>query len=87
MKIKINTIKKFRKLLLILALTGTTYIGLAQDPPPPPGSDGGGATPDSGNQLGGQAHVGGGVIILLTLALAYGGKRFYQLKKQEKLHA
>jgi hypothetical protein len=79
--------KSTKKILLILLLSGISFAGFSQGPPPPPGEDGGGATPDSGNQLGGSAHVGGGVIILLTLALAYGGKRFYQLKKREKLPA
>ena len=82
-----NTIRKGKKVFLVLLLSGFTLVGLAQDPPPPPGEDGGGNTPDSGNQLGGAAHVGGGVIILLTLALAYGGKRFYELRKEDKLHA
>ena len=84
MKMIINTIRKSKKIFLVLAISSITFVGLAQDPPPPPG-DGNNNTQD--NQLGGAAHVGGGVIILLTLALAYGGKRFYELKKEEKLHA
>lgn len=82
-----NTIKRSKKIFLIIILSGFTFVALAQGPPPPPGEDGGGNPADSGNQLGGAAHVGGGVIILLTLALAYGGKRFYELRKKEELQA
>ena len=84
MKILKNTIRKSKKILFLLVLSSFTIVGLAQDPPPPPG-DGNNNTSD--NQLGGAAHVGGGVIILLTLALAYGGKRFYEMKREEKLKA
>ena len=79
-----NIIRKSKKVFLVLLLSGFTYIWLAQDPPPPPGGDGSENTNTGSNQLGGAAHVGGGVIILLTLAFAYGGKRFYEIRKEEK---
>lgn len=87
MKITQNIIKRSKKAALVLLLAGMSFAGYTQGPPPPPGTDGGGNTPNSGNQLGGAAHVGGGVIILLTLAIAYGGKRYWAIKKQEKLPA
>lgn len=87
MKIIKNTIKKSKKIVLVLMLSGLTIGVFAQGPPPPPGEDGGGNPADSGNQLGGAAHVGGGVLILLTLAVAYGGRRLYELRKDQKVEA
>lgn len=84
MKIIRNSIRKSKKLILTILVSGMALGAFAQDPPPPPGSDGGGATPNSGNQLGGSAHIGGGVLILLSLALAYGGRRVYEIKKLQK---
>ncbi len=78
-----NIIKSGKKLLVILTFSALTYGGYAQtEPPPPPGGDGSTNTNDADNQLGGKAHVGGGIMILLTLAVAYGGKRFYELHKE-----
>ena len=34
--------------------------------------------------ISGNAHIGGGVLILLTLAVAYGGKRLYDLNREKK---
>ena len=80
-----NTIKHL-KLLLVAALIGLLSIGaFAQTGPPPPPT---GGNPDGdaeqANKLGGNAHLGGGIIILLTLGLAYGGKRLYDLRKEQK---
>lgn len=82
-----NTIKKSKKIVIALMLSGLTIGAFAQDPPPPPGEDGGGNSAGSDNQLGGAAHVGGGVLILLTLAVAYGGRRLYELRKQSEVEA
>ena len=87
MKMIKNMIKKSKIVMIVLMFSGLTIGALAQDPPPPPGEDGGGNTPDSGNQLGGAAHIGGGVLILLSLAVAYGGRRIYELKKVQKAEA
>jgi len=78
-----NIITNGKKLLVVLMFSGLTFGGFAQtDPPPPPGGGGTSNTNTVDNQLGGKAHIGGGVLILLTLALAYGGKRFYDLRKK-----
>ena len=78
-----NIIKSGKKLLVILTFSALTYGGYAQtEPPPPPGGGSSSNTNNAENQLGGKAHVGGGIMILLTLAVAYGGKRFYELHKE-----
>ncbi len=78
-----NTITSGKKLLVVLMFSGMTFGGFAQtDPPPPPGGGGTSNTNTVDNQLGGKAHIGGGVLILLTLALGYAGKRFYDLRKK-----
>lgn len=82
MKIIKNLFGKSKRLILTsVVVAGLTLGAFAQDPPPPPGD---GNTPDAGNQVGGAAHVGGGVLILLSLAIAYGGRRVYELKKTQK---
>ncbi|NOX86400.1 MAG: hypothetical protein GXO86_10635 [Chlorobi bacterium] len=78
-----NIITNGKKLLVVLMFSGLTFGGFAQtDPPPPPGGGGSTNTNNATNQLGGAAHIGGGVLILLTLALGYAGKRFYDLRKK-----
>ena len=52
----------------------------SQDPPPPP-TAGHGAT---GNQDGGGAPIGDGLLILLGLGAAYGGKKLYHLFNEKK---
>ena len=79
-----NTIKHL-KLLLVAALIGLLSIGaFAQTGPPPPPNGSPGSDEAQNNKLGGNAHLGGGIIILLTLGLAYGGKRLYDLRKEQK---
>ncbi len=76
-KILKNIIKAFAILLFVSA----AYTVSAQGPPPPPsGSEGSGGT--SGNQLGGNAPIGGGLFILLGLGAAYGGRKLYQIQKE-----
>ncbi len=87
MKIK-NIIRNGKKLLVVLVFSALTFGGFAQtEPPPPPGGGGSSNTNNAENQLGGKAHIGGGVLILLTLALGYGGKRFYDLRKKTEAEA
>ncbi len=51
---------------------------LAQGPPDPPGSHG-----EDGDQTpGGNAPVGSGIAILLSLGAAYGGRKLYQLREE-----
>lgn len=52
---------------------------MAQGPPNPPGGSHGGSG-DAGP--GGGAPIGGGLLILLSLGAAYGGKKLYDLKKE-----
>ena len=83
-----NIIRNGKKLLVALMFTVMTFGAFAQnDPPPPPGGGGTSNTNNGSNQLGGAAHIGGGVLILLTLALGYGGKRFYDLRKKAEPEA
>ena len=44
-------------------------------PPPPPGSHGGGGDFEA-------APIGSGLLILLSLGLAYGGKKVYNARKR-----
>lgn len=49
-----------------------------QPPPPPPSGHG-----DEGNQTAGNAPINGGLGILLVLGVAYGGKKVYDLRKEQ----
>ncbi len=75
-------INNLLKTFAILLLVGTSYTVMAQ-PPPPPGGGGGESTRGQANKLGGNAPIGGGVLILLALGLAYGGKKLYDNRKEE----
>ena len=74
-----NTIKKvFLTALIIIGLTFSIDTMAQDSPPPAPPSEHG----SSGNQ-GGRAPIGGGLLILLGLGAAYGGKKIYDLKKNK----
>ena len=75
-------IKGINRIILVALFSLFTVVAFTQPPPPPGGGTGG--TNDENNQLGGNANIGGGVLILLTLGLAYGGKRLYDLRKEQK---
>jgi len=81
MKIFKNTIQQTKILLVAVLLSMISVAALAQGPPPPPD---GNPADHQDSKLGGNAHIGGGVLILLALGMAYGGKRLYDLKKAEK---
>ena len=69
----------FTTLLLIFAISS-----FGQGPPQPPGT----GHSQTGNQIGGNAPVGGGIGILLVLGAAYGCKKVYdylQDKKEEEV--
>ena len=53
---------------------------LAQGPPDPP--DGHGS--DQDEEPGGNAPLSGGLIILMGLGAAYGGKKVFDLRKEEE---
>lgn len=79
-KINMKTIKKITGLaVIILFLSPLTQVMAQGGPPPPPDDSGGGDTP-----IGGAAPIGGGLIILSTLGLFYGGKKVYDLSKNKE---
>jgi len=78
-----NIFSQIKRLFLVAVFSLMMVVAFGQNPPPPPGG-GSGSGNNEGNQLGGNAHIGGGVLILLALGLAYGGKRMYDLKKAKK---
>ncbi len=67
----------------LVVMMGILFINvnlIAQDPPPPP-SEGHGQT---GNQVpGGGAPIGSGLLIMLALGAAYGGKKVHNMKKNK----
>ena len=71
-----------KKIKLILAATFVIFLSaglMAQTgPPDPPGGHGG-----SDDVPGGNAPIGGGLIILLGLGAAYGGKKVFDLMKMD----
>ena len=72
--------KYILKTLTIISFTLLATGAFAQVPPPPPSGHGSG-----GNQpAGGGAPIGGGIGILLALGAAYGGKKVFQLMKNEE---
>ena len=56
----------------------TINVSLAQDPPPPPGHG------TSGNVPGGGAPIGSGLLVLIALGAAYGGKKVFDYRKIKK---
>jgi len=76
-------IMNLTKITLILTLfMGWSLVATAQAPPPPPSGGHG----ETGNQPanGGGAPIGGGLVILLSLGAAYGGRKAYQAFKKEE---
>ena len=71
--------KQITTALLTIVFILSASIGFTQPPPPPSGA-GHGA---SGNQTGGNAPVGSGLIILLGLGAAYGSKKLYSMHAEE----
>ena len=79
---KINKIShNIRVTVLISIFSLFSAIGFSQPPPPPGGSSGPGDG-GHGNELGGNAPIGGGLFILLGLGAAYGGRKLYNLRKE-----
>ena len=65
-------------ILIILGVTFSFNSFADGAPPAPPSSHG-----ETTNQEGGRAPIGGGLLILLGLGAAYGGKKLYDLKKEK----
>ena len=75
-----KTIKKiFVLATLMLFFVPLTQV-MAQQPPPPPS----GAPPSGDTPIGGQSPIGGGSLILIGLAMAYGGRKLYKLRAEEE---
>ncbi len=70
-----------KKIILLTVFTAISSFGLlAQAPPVPPSSANQGGTGPVG---GGGAPIGSGVVLLISLAAGYGGKKVYDFKNKE----
>ena len=77
-----NFLKSILPALLMAVFVVTTISGFAQDPPPPPsGGHGMGGTQPPG----GGAPIGEGIFILTILGAAYGGKKWFTNKKNDRI--
>jgi hypothetical protein len=70
--------KKILMFSIVLMISGFSL--LAQAPPVPPSSANQGGTGPVG---GGGAPIGGGVVLLIAMAVGYGGKKVYDFKKRK----
>lgn len=68
--------KKIISTIVTLSMILIPLFTIASDGPGDPGGD------PSGDPIGGGAPIGGGLVILLSLGAAYGGKKLYDLKKE-----
>jgi hypothetical protein len=73
--------KTVNKISILVFIFFFSFNAFSQGPPPPPGENGNG-TP--GNDVPGQnAPIGSGLLILLGLGAAYGGRKLYKMKAEE----
>ena len=78
--------KSLKKIAAIVAISLITISLSAQSPPPPNNGGGTGSNAPSGgsgNTVGGNAPIVGGLFLLLGLGAAYGGRKLYVLKKEK----
>ena len=78
-KAKPSIMKKIILKLLPLSVFSVMLLfstSLFADNPPDPGGD------PTGDPVGGGSPVGEGIVLLVTLASAYGGKKFYDIRKK-----
>jgi len=76
--------KSLKKIASVLAISLIT-LSLSAQSPPPPNNDGGGSSSGpsgSGNTVGGNAPIGGGLFLLLGLGAIYGGRKLYNMQKE-----
>jgi len=71
--------KTLKTTLIIIFLTVGYLTAFSQEPPPPPGEHG-----ISGNQGPSDAPITGGVLILISLGIGYGGLRAFRLYQENK---
>lgn len=77
---KRDFLKTVQTLLIVISL-GLSQNIFSQPPPPPGGASGTGDGGGSSSQANG-APIGGGLFILLGLGAVYGGKKFYDSRKE-----
>ncbi len=72
--------KKIISIISVLAISLFLYMPVlnANEPGEPPTGPGTGDVP-----IGGGAPIGGGSLILIGMAVAYGGRKLYQMKKED----
>lgn len=70
--------KKIIQVLTFVAFIMVPFILSAQPQPWDPGVGGG----EVANPVGGASPIGGGLIILLSLAIGYGSKKIYDARKK-----
>jgi len=76
--------KKSLKIILTLAIIAMSA-GLYAQTPPPPNNDNGVPTPGNNTPVGGGAPIGSGIVLLMALGAAYGGKKVFQMNKKNKV--
>jgi hypothetical protein len=76
-KQKIQT--DMKKVMQILAITLVMLVPMILTAQPLPYEFGGGT---GGSPVGGGAPIGGGLLILLSLAIGYGTKKIYDIRKK-----
>ncbi len=75
-----RTLKQNVLILLFAVIMAAT--GYTQPPPTPPGGSSGPGSGGAGNQLGANAPVGSGMVILLILGATYGLKKYQNTKTE-----
>jgi len=77
MKKVIRNILAYSMLICFMLLATSIFA----DQPPDPGTGG----PGTGNvPVGGGSPIGGGLLMLLSLGIAYGSKKFFELRNKSK---
>ena len=69
--------KKILMLSIVLTISGFSLVAQAPPSPPVNANEGGGPVG------GGGAPIGSGIVLLITLAAGYGGKKVFDARKQE----
>jgi len=70
--------KKIISTIIVVSMLLFPLFTIADTHPGDPGSEPSGETP-----IGGGAPIGGGTFILIALGAAYGGKKVYDINKEE----